>query len=121
LAEEIFEKEEPIWFSPNGTWLAFAVFNDTNVGKLFYTDYAEVNAQYPTVQSLPYPKVSLVGLLDPGGSPGPRWVSWTQVGLLDPGGSPGPRWVSWTQTHAREVQCLIRIYCRKVWVSWTQA
>ena len=61
VPEEILKDEDALWFSPNGLMLAYASFNDTDVGKLYYTEYVEsTSSQYPSLQSLPYPKVSQI-------------------------------------------------------------
>ncbi|GJQ85661.1 hypothetical protein Trydic_g20209 [Trypoxylus dichotomus] len=57
--EEVLSSGSAVWFSPDGTKLAFAHFNDTNVKEFNYFLYeSEVADQYPEVVSLRYPKVN---------------------------------------------------------------
>uniref|UniRef100_A0A673CWV8 Dipeptidyl peptidase 4-like n=1 Tax=Sphaeramia orbicularis TaxID=375764 RepID=A0A673CWV8_9TELE len=53
--EEVFASNGAIWWSPNGNYLAYAEFNDTEVHKLEYSWYG--NEQYPETVAIPYPKV----------------------------------------------------------------
>uniref|UniRef100_A0A673CUL1 Dipeptidyl peptidase 4-like n=1 Tax=Sphaeramia orbicularis TaxID=375764 RepID=A0A673CUL1_9TELE len=55
--EEVFASNGAIWWSPNGNYLAYAEFNDTEVHKLEYSWYG--NEQYPETVAIPYPKVKL--------------------------------------------------------------
>uniref|UniRef100_A0A673CR59 Dipeptidyl peptidase 4-like n=1 Tax=Sphaeramia orbicularis TaxID=375764 RepID=A0A673CR59_9TELE len=52
--EEVFASNGAIWWSPNGNYLAYAEFNDTEVHKLEYSWYG--NEQYPETVAIPYPK-----------------------------------------------------------------
>lgn len=61
VPEEIFNAAEAVWFSPNGTYLAVASFNDTLVESVVYPIYgnpADVNFQYSQEVRFKYPKVS---------------------------------------------------------------
>nr|CAH7730215.1 unnamed protein product [Callosobruchus chinensis] len=56
--EEVFASASAMWFSPNGTYLAFGTFFDENVTFFSYMQYGEPGEQqYPTVKSIKYPKV----------------------------------------------------------------
>lgn len=52
--EEVFASNGAIWWSPNGNYLAYAEFNDTEVHKLEYSWYG--SEQYPETVAIPYPK-----------------------------------------------------------------
>ncbi|XP_026326688.1 venom dipeptidyl peptidase 4-like isoform X2 [Hyposmocoma kahamanoa] len=61
--EEIFNAAEAVWFSPNGTYLAVASFNDTLVESVVYPIYgnpADVNFQYSQEVRFKYPKAGRV-------------------------------------------------------------
>jgi len=58
--EEVLGSGSALWFSPDGTNLVYAKFNDTNVDDFFYFIYGspgEMEDQYPTVREIKYPKV----------------------------------------------------------------
>lgn len=62
ITEEVFDAAEAMWFSPNGTYLAVASFNDTQVESAVYPYYgesSEFDNQYPLMVHFKYPKVSL--------------------------------------------------------------
>ncbi len=44
-----------LWWSPNGSFVAYAKFNDSEVHNIEYTWYGE--RQYPETVLIPYPKV----------------------------------------------------------------
>ncbi|XP_032529927.2 venom dipeptidyl peptidase 4 [Danaus plexippus] len=57
--EEVFNAAEAMWFSPHGTYLAVATFNDTQVESALYPYYGEpsdFNSQYPLLVHFKYPK-----------------------------------------------------------------
>ncbi|XP_045458917.1 venom dipeptidyl peptidase 4-like [Melitaea cinxia] len=57
--EEVFNAAEAMWFSPNGTYLAVASFNDTQVESAVYPYYgesSEFDNQYPLMIHFKYPK-----------------------------------------------------------------
>lgn len=56
-AEEILNTNSALWFSPDGTKLAYASLNDTLVGTVPVPHYG-AHQQYPTMYDLRYPKVS---------------------------------------------------------------
>lgn len=59
--EEVFNAAEALWFSPNGTYLAVASFNDTFVESAVYPYYgnsSDTYYQYPELVQFKYPKVS---------------------------------------------------------------
>lgn len=58
--EEVFNAAEATWFSPNGTYLAVASFNDSQVESAVYPYYgepSEFDNQYPLLVHFKYPKV----------------------------------------------------------------
>ncbi|KAF4520671.1 hypothetical protein B566_EDAN006347 [Ephemera danica] len=59
--EEILHGPRALWFSPDGSSLAYASFNDSQVGELQYSWYGSLDARlaYPETRSLRYPKVKL--------------------------------------------------------------
>ncbi|XP_029461465.1 dipeptidyl peptidase 4 isoform X3 [Rhinatrema bivittatum] len=54
--EEMFSTNYALWWSPNGKFLAYAEFNDTQVPIMEYSFYGEESNQYPKTIKLPYPK-----------------------------------------------------------------
>lgn len=54
--EEIFSTHSALWWSPNGTFLAYAQFNDTQVPPIEFSVYFDESLQYPKTVHLPYPK-----------------------------------------------------------------
>lgn len=44
-----------LWWSPNGKFLAYAEFNDTDIPVIAYSYYGD--EQYPRTINIPYPKV----------------------------------------------------------------
>ncbi|XP_047210700.1 dipeptidyl peptidase 4 [Girardinichthys multiradiatus] len=52
--EEMFSSNRGVWWSPGGTYLAYAEFNDTLVHNIEYSWFGE--DQYPSTISIPYPK-----------------------------------------------------------------
>lgn len=63
VLEEIFNAAEALWFSPSGSHLAVASFNDTNVESAIYPVYgnpSNINDQYPELVKFKYPKVGAV-------------------------------------------------------------
>jgi hypothetical protein len=63
--EEVFNAAEALWFSPSGTYLAVASFNDTYVESAVYPYYgnsSDINNQYPELVEFKYPKVRFVVL-----------------------------------------------------------
>ncbi|KAK4880800.1 hypothetical protein RN001_008946 [Aquatica leii] len=56
--EEVLGSGSALWFSPDGSHLAFAQFNDTKVKDFHYFIYGQSYDQYPTVVTLKYPKVN---------------------------------------------------------------
>ncbi|XP_003371689.1 inactive dipeptidyl peptidase 10 [Trichinella spiralis] len=53
--EEIFGTHKAVWWSPSGNYLAFVVFNDTQVSNITMSYYSD--EPYPTNVNIPYPKV----------------------------------------------------------------
>lgn len=75
--EEVLHEASAVWFSPDGSRLVYATFDDTNVKDISYFHYGEPGSledQYPTEIKLKYPKP---------GTPNPV-VSLTLVYLNDP-------------------------------------
>ncbi|XP_013200635.1 venom dipeptidyl peptidase 4 [Amyelois transitella] len=61
--EEVFNAAEALWFSPEGTYLAVASFNDTNVESAvypFYGNSSDIYYQYPEMVEFKYPKAGRV-------------------------------------------------------------
>ncbi|XP_074159383.1 dipeptidyl peptidase 4 [Sminthopsis crassicaudata] len=54
--EEVFSDYSALWWSPDGTFLAYAQFNDTEVPIMEYSFYYDESFQYPKTIHLPYPK-----------------------------------------------------------------
>ncbi|XP_043930710.1 dipeptidyl peptidase 4-like [Protopterus annectens] len=52
--EEMFSTNYALWWSPNGTFIAYAQFNETGVPDIEYSFYGD--AQYPETVVIPYPK-----------------------------------------------------------------
>lgn len=61
ISEEVLSSGSAVWFSPDGTKLAFAYFDDTEVPEFTYFMYDDEDdgpyPQYPRVVKLRYPKV----------------------------------------------------------------
>ncbi|XP_007464556.1 PREDICTED: dipeptidyl peptidase 4 isoform X1 [Lipotes vexillifer] len=58
--EEVFSTYSALWWSPNGTFLAYAQFNDTEVPLIEYSFYSDESLQYPKTMHVPYPKAGAV-------------------------------------------------------------
>uniref|UniRef100_A0A5F9D2L1 Dipeptidyl peptidase 4 n=1 Tax=Oryctolagus cuniculus TaxID=9986 RepID=A0A5F9D2L1_RABIT len=58
--EEVFSAYSALWWSPNGTFLAYAQFNDTGVPLIEYSFYSDEALQYPKTVRIPYPKAGAV-------------------------------------------------------------
>jgi hypothetical protein len=61
LSEEVLGSGSALWFSPDGSYLAFATFNDTNVKTASYFHYGQpgsLESQYSETVNIRYPKVS---------------------------------------------------------------
>uniref|UniRef100_A0A8C4N082 Dipeptidyl peptidase 4 n=1 Tax=Equus asinus asinus TaxID=83772 RepID=A0A8C4N082_EQUAS len=58
--EEVFSSYSALWWSPNGTFLAYAQFNDTEVPLIEYSFYSDESLQYPRTVKIPYPKAGAV-------------------------------------------------------------
>ncbi|KAM6307128.1 dipeptidyl peptidase 4 [Aegotheles albertisi] len=54
--EEMFGTHSALWWSPNGSFVAYAAFNDTEVPVIEYSFYSEDTLQYPRTIRIPYPK-----------------------------------------------------------------
>ncbi|NXP82073.1 DPP4 peptidase, partial [Ramphastos sulfuratus] len=54
--EEMFGTHSALWWSPNGSFVAYAAFNDTEVPVIEYSFYSEDTLQYPKTVRIPYPK-----------------------------------------------------------------
>ncbi|XP_010712114.1 prolyl endopeptidase FAP [Meleagris gallopavo] len=54
--EEMFGSHSALWWSPNGNFVAYAAFNDTEVPVIEYSFYSEDTLQYPKTIRIPYPK-----------------------------------------------------------------
>ncbi|XP_030886685.1 dipeptidyl peptidase 4 [Leptonychotes weddellii] len=60
FSEEIFSAYSALWWSPKGTFLAYAQFNDTEVPLIEYSFYSDESLQYPKTVRIPYPKAGAV-------------------------------------------------------------
>ncbi|KAL6071221.1 hypothetical protein STEG23_038332, partial [Scotinomys teguina] len=58
--EEIFGAYSALWWSPKGTFLAYAQFDDTGVPHIEYSFYSDESLQYPRTVWVPYPKAGAV-------------------------------------------------------------
>ncbi|KAL7991685.1 hypothetical protein Chor_015941 [Crotalus horridus] len=58
--EEMFGTHSALWWSPNGSFLAFAEINDTEVPVMEYSFYSEDTLQYPKTIKIPYPKAGAI-------------------------------------------------------------
>ncbi|XP_018579653.1 inactive dipeptidyl peptidase 10 [Anoplophora glabripennis] len=57
---KILKTSHAVWFSPDGLYLLYITFNDTNVGEYKYPWYDSNNSQqatYPKIKSFRYPRV----------------------------------------------------------------
>ncbi|XP_041374304.1 dipeptidyl peptidase 4-like isoform X3 [Gigantopelta aegis] len=54
--EEIFSTDHALWWSPDGVYLCYAIFNNTMVHKYYYPVYSDYNHPYAQVVTIPYPK-----------------------------------------------------------------
>ncbi|XP_014810209.1 PREDICTED: dipeptidyl peptidase 4 [Calidris pugnax] len=54
--EEMFGTHSALWWSPNGDFVAYAAFDDTQVPVIEYSFYSEDTLQYPKTIRIPYPK-----------------------------------------------------------------
>ncbi|XP_017691780.1 PREDICTED: dipeptidyl peptidase 4 isoform X1 [Lepidothrix coronata] len=54
--EEMFGTSSALWWSPNGNFLAYAAFDDTEVPVIEYSFYSDDTLQYPKTIRIPYPK-----------------------------------------------------------------
>uniref|UniRef100_H0VKG5 Fibroblast activation protein alpha n=1 Tax=Cavia porcellus TaxID=10141 RepID=H0VKG5_CAVPO len=52
--EEMLGTKYALWWSPNGNFLAYAEFNDTDIPVIAYSYYGD--EQYPRIINIPYPK-----------------------------------------------------------------
>ena len=59
-AEEMLSTNFALWWSPDGTRILYASFNDTLVGPFSFPKYGslEEQLQYTEIESIFYPKVS---------------------------------------------------------------
>ncbi|XP_077739573.1 dipeptidyl peptidase 4 isoform X1 [Canis aureus] len=58
--EEVFSAYSALWWSPKGTFLAYAQFNDTEVPLIEYSFYSDESLQYPKTVRIPYPKAGAI-------------------------------------------------------------
>lgn len=55
FSEEMLAAKYALWWSPNGKFLAYAEFNDSDIPIIAYSYYGD--GQYPRTINIPYPKV----------------------------------------------------------------
>ena len=62
VLEEILGSNSAVWFSPDGSKLLYATFNDTAVEKMAFPVYGNLDKtqQYTKFTSISYPKVSFI-------------------------------------------------------------
>lgn len=61
--EEVFSTKEALWFSPDGSEIAFIKFDDTLVEKInipIYGKPGDIDDQYPGELIVDYPKVYMI-------------------------------------------------------------
>lgn len=62
-SEEMFGSSKALWFSPDGSKLAYVSFDDKNVESISFPLYGDPGwypaFQYPKIEEIPYPKVLL--------------------------------------------------------------
>ncbi|XP_078084387.1 dipeptidyl peptidase 4 isoform X2 [Mustelus asterias] len=56
--EEMLSSNNAIWWSPNGRYIAYGQFNDTQVPLIEYSFYGD--GQYPETIKIPYPKAGAI-------------------------------------------------------------
>ncbi|KAK3082641.1 hypothetical protein FSP39_001205, partial [Pinctada imbricata] len=54
--EEILGTDHALWWSPDGRFLLYAVFNDSHVRKYYYPYYGDMRSQYGDEKWISYPK-----------------------------------------------------------------
>ncbi|XP_071103591.1 dipeptidyl peptidase 4-like isoform X6 [Haliotis cracherodii] len=54
--EEILGADNAVWWSANGTYLCYAVFNDTDVPEYKFPIYGDMNSAYGETKKIAYPK-----------------------------------------------------------------
>lgn len=104
----MFSTNFALWWSPNGRFVAYAKFNDSQVHNIEYTWYGE--GQYPDTVFIPYPKVkdlkfhgakcdvtqsflTLPFIHFQGWNPKPNCKTFcVRFKLIRGRGSPGPQW-----------------------------
>uniref|UniRef100_A0A8C9U4T6 Dipeptidyl peptidase 4-like n=1 Tax=Scleropages formosus TaxID=113540 RepID=A0A8C9U4T6_SCLFO len=101
--EEMFSSHGAMWWSPNGTFLAYAEFNDTQVQNIEFSWYG--TGQYPETVVIPYPKVGSFTLL------GHIWLffSSTMIGMVSMCSDHYLSSVTWITDSRVAVQWLMRI------------
>ena len=57
VAEEILHTNVANWWSPGGSYIAYAQFNDSLVPLFKFPFYGEADNLYGTINELAYPKV----------------------------------------------------------------
>lgn len=65
ITEEVLSSEIAMWYSPDGRYLAYASFNDTQVKDITFPHYGapgSLEDQYPTNVKIKYPKVPKASL-----------------------------------------------------------
>lgn len=80
FSEEMLATKYALWWSPNGRFLAYAEFNDTEIPVIAYSYYGD--EQYPRTINIPYPKVCGIFLVGASTSLVSKWATkpWIEVG-----------------------------------------
>lgn len=58
FVEEVLSDNHAVWWSPDGSKLLYASFNDTLVKDFSFPIYGPMEHVYTTITNIPYPKVS---------------------------------------------------------------
>ena len=56
ITEEILSTDHALWWSPDGQYILYAVFNDSNVRKFSFPYYGDMRNQYGEERKIAYPK-----------------------------------------------------------------
>ena len=54
--EEVLNSDHALWFSPEGKYLAYVQFNDTQVNWYQFPWYGPSSNEYTSIQKIAYPK-----------------------------------------------------------------
>ena len=57
-AEEVLSTDHALWWSPEGGYIVYLMFNDTEVQPFQFPVYGSRTNQYTEIESIAYPKVT---------------------------------------------------------------